>query len=295
MSLNITNFHTYPLKKELLGSIIPEILQAVREQQKSDDKDNVESAFEMKQSTMPDVVSTDENLFSDVRPSLVVGEGDTQGALPNDQVAEYALGAVAQMNLKLSNKFEDQFVSKYLPRIFAWSLKYDCGGPEYPDLFGDWTALEQGSVDTIGLGIRERWRRIAGEAVVTPCLYAQMLATRPETQVSGDWMLVPTARNLHWRHCVLHSAFKLCKQKVAPGESLNQNLIQLIEAARHIWERMLKNSVTIKGLEGYHLIGNHVPKKYKEQSEYAQYISSYFSICGLGPILHTHIFTHNIS
>ena len=72
-----------------------------------------------------------------------------------------------------------------------------------------------------------------------------MLATRPETQISGDWMLVPASRNLHWRHSVLHSAFKLCKQKIAPGESLNENLIQLIEAARKLWERMLKNSVQI--------------------------------------------------
>ena len=41
-----------------------------------------------------------------------------------------------------------------------------------------------------------------------------MLATRPEMQVAGDWMLVPAARNLHWRYEVLHSAFMVCKQKV---------------------------------------------------------------------------------
>ena len=128
----------------------------------------------MKQSTMPDVVMEDAEIFSNVRPTLVVGEGITQEAMPDDQVAEYALGSLAQMNLSLSNKFEDQFVSKYLPRIFPWALKYDCGGPEYPDLFGDWTALAHGSVDALELGIQQRWRRIANEAVLTPGLYAQM-------------------------------------------------------------------------------------------------------------------------
>ena len=112
---------------------------------------------------------------------------------------------------------------------------------------GDWTALEHGEVDSLAIGVRERWRRIAGEATVTPGIYAQMLAQRPEMQVSGDWMLVPASRNLHWSHSVLHSAFKLCKQKVAPGESLSKNLQELIQAARSVWERMKKNVVTIGG------------------------------------------------
>ena len=80
-----------------------------------------------------------------------------------------------------------------------------------------------------------------------PGEYAQMLATRPELQVATDWMLVPAARNLHWRYEVLHSAFMTCKQKVAPGESLQQNLDELIAAARKIWERIAKNTVIING------------------------------------------------
>ena len=72
-----------------------------------------------------------------VRPVLVVGEGGTEASLSEDQVAEYALGSIAQMTVKMSNSFEDQFVSKYMPHIFPWALKYDCGGAEYPDLFGD--------------------------------------------------------------------------------------------------------------------------------------------------------------
>ena len=47
------------------------------------------------------------------------------------------------------------------------------------------------------------WRRKENEALLTPGLYAQMLATRVESQVTGDWMLVPAAPNLHWRYEVL--------------------------------------------------------------------------------------------
>ena len=72
-----------------------------------------------------------------------------------------------------------------------------------------------------------------------------VLAARPEMQVSSDWMLVPAARNLHWRYEVLHSAFMVCKQKVAPGESLQQNLDELIVAVRKIWECISKNTVSI--------------------------------------------------
>ena len=76
-----------------------------------------------------------------------------------------------------------------------------------------------------------------------------MLATRPEMQLSGDWMLVPGARNLHWRYTVLHSAFLECKQKIAPGDTLNANLDKLIEAAKRVWERMQKNIVVIGGVK----------------------------------------------
>ena len=37
----------------------------------------------------------------------------------------------------------------------------------------------------------------------------------------------------------------VCKQKVTPGESLQQNLEELMTAARKVWERIAKNTVTI--------------------------------------------------
>ena len=56
--------------------------------------------------------------------------------------------------------------------------------------------------------------KICDEAVLLPGDHAAMLSTRAEAQVAGDWMVVPVARNLHWRYAVLHSAFVCCKQKV---------------------------------------------------------------------------------
>ena len=58
-------------------------------------------------------------------------------------------------------------------------------------------------------------------------------------------MVVPGARNLHWRYQVLHSAFMVCKQKVAPGESLKQKLEELLEATKSIWQRIHRNFVLI--------------------------------------------------
>ena len=39
----------------------------------------------------------------------------------------------------------------------------------------------------------------------------------------------------------------VCKQKVAPGESLNQNLEELVDATQRIWEKISKNVITING------------------------------------------------
>ena len=121
-----------------------------------------------------------------------------------------------------------------MPRIFPWVLNYDCGGAEYPDLFTDWDEVFRGEAERSALSVQQRWRRLRNDAPLLPGDYAAMLATRPEIQVAGDWMAVPAARNLHWRYAVLHSAFFTCKQKVAPGETLEQNLSDLVEATKKI-------------------------------------------------------------
>ena len=145
----------------------------------------------------------------------------------------------------MSNKFENQFVSKYTSRIFPWALNYDCGGADYPDLFSDWEEFLRGEFQCRADSIQQRWRRFLSEAPLVPSDYVSMLSTRPEMQIAGDWMVVPAARNLHWRYAVLHSAFVACKQKVAPGETLNQNLIELVEATKKIWQRISSNIVMI--------------------------------------------------
>ena len=60
-------------------------------------------------------------------------------------------------------------------------------------------------------------------------------------------MVVPGARNLHWRYEVLHSAFMVCKQHVPADGSLKQNLEELLEATKRIWQRIHSNSVVING------------------------------------------------
>ena len=206
-----------------------------------------DSVFDMKQSTMHDSVQSVHKLFEHARPTIVTDEGESADTYAPEVVLQQGLGSIADMRVRMSNKFEEQFVSKYMPRIFPWTLNYDCGGPEFPGLFENWEDFIGDQDSLLERGIQQRWRKLAGEAALVPGEYAQMLATRSEIQVAADWMLVPAARNLHWRYEVLHSAFMTCKQKVAPGESLQQNLGELIAAVRKIWDCIAKNTVMING------------------------------------------------
>ena len=95
----------------------------------------------------------------------------------------------------------------------------------------------------------KRWRRVLEEALLWPGAYAQLLATRPEMQLGADWLLVPAARNLHWRYEVLHSAFIGCKQRLSAGADRRQNVANLINATKQIWERIATNTVTMKGVK----------------------------------------------
>ena len=182
-----------------------------------------------------------------MRPTLVTDEAESHNAFSPEVVAEHATKHIVDMPVQISNQFEVQFISKCMPRIFPWALNYDCGGAEYPDLFTDRDWLEQCSNPMVAASIRQRWRKIVGEAVLLPGACGVILATRIDMQVAGDWMAVPVARNLHWRYAVLHSAFICCKQSVPAGQTSTQNLDKLITATKKIWSRMVSNSVIVSG------------------------------------------------
>ena len=93
---------------------------------------------------------------------------------------------VLNLIVRMSNEFEEQFVTKYLPRVFPWALNYDCGGAEYPELFANWEEIFENQENLLAQGVRQRWRKIAEEAVLVPAEHAKMLATRPELQIAGD-------------------------------------------------------------------------------------------------------------
>ena len=103
-----------------------------------------ETGFDMKQATMPDMATSSDNLFEGVRPTLVLDEATTREAFSKEAVAESAMAdKTSIIELQVSNSFENQFVSQYNCRVFPWALNYDCGGADYPDLFGDWERLER--------------------------------------------------------------------------------------------------------------------------------------------------------
>ena len=121
------------------------------------------SAFEEKQSTTADAPQTDVNeVFESVRPQLILDQGSVDKVVNAEAGFEHALGQVANLDIKLTNEFEDQYNSRYLASVFPWALNYNCGGPEYPHLFAKNPAEDAGDdamADPVSWGIQGRWRR----------------------------------------------------------------------------------------------------------------------------------------
>ena len=229
------------------GALLPGLVDIVEITCEQNPNSTRGTNFNDKHSTTHDRARNVQSTFAHVRPTLVTDEADSHNAFSPEVVAEHAMKHIVDMPVQMSNQFEDQFISKYMPRIFPWALNYDCGGAEYLDLFTDWDDLQHCSNTMVAASIRERWRKIAGEAVLLPGAHAAMLATRVEMQVAGDWMVVPVARSLHWRYAVLHSAFICCKQAVPAGQNAVNNLDKLVFATKKIWSRMVSNSGVVSG------------------------------------------------
>ena len=233
------------------GALLPgvkAVADALQQEQRPAQRE--ESAFDMKQSTMHDDSRSVEDTFKHLRPSIVVDEAESTGAFAPEVVNAQAVQSIVDVEVPISNVLEEQFVGHYMSKIFPYALNHACGGADWPELFGDWDALTQGDAASREGLLKPRFRRTAEDAVLSPAAYAQMMATRPEAQVAGDWMVVPSAAQLDWRYKVLRSSFMTCRQRLAPGESLNQNLSDLIHATEKIWKRLQKNSVTVKNSDG---------------------------------------------
>ena len=79
--------------------------------------------------------------------------------------------------------------------MYCYALNYLCGGADYPELFGNWELTEEDQARRRER-LRLRFRGTADDVVFSPGAYGEMMATSPEMQVAGDWMLAPSARQL---------------------------------------------------------------------------------------------------
>ena len=109
------------------GAILPGLLDVVAEQRSNaagsasqpiSTQALMDSVFDMKQSTTHDSVQSPHKLFEHARPSIVTDEGASANTYAPEVVMEQGLSNVANMQVRMSNEFQDQFVSKYMLRIF---------------------------------------------------------------------------------------------------------------------------------------------------------------------------------
>jgi hypothetical protein len=115
---------TYNMERGCVPPLLEAMLEAQEQRDATCDRSKEQTAYEMKQSTMPDVAEVPENVFENVRPTLVVGEADTAEAIDKDTAVEHAIGSISEMNLQMSSQFENQFVSARAPRLMVTTPAY---------------------------------------------------------------------------------------------------------------------------------------------------------------------------
>ena len=95
------------------GGVLEEIVTVAEANKVTEKHGSSGSAHDFKQATMPDAASVDCNqVFSAQRPTLVVNEAGVENAFEKDMQTEHALGQVAEMNIAMSKRFEDQWVTR---------------------------------------------------------------------------------------------------------------------------------------------------------------------------------------
>ena len=104
------------------GAIPPEF-RAMADSQASSEHQSTgsmksESAYEMKQSTMPDAADEADKVFTYARPTLVVGEATTADALDRKVVVDHAVGSVSRTSA-LSRSHVHRALSETFLALFS--------------------------------------------------------------------------------------------------------------------------------------------------------------------------------
>ncbi len=185
----------------------------------------------MKNQAMPDAAAAPEELFQNVRPVAVLAEQDAGRLTESEDQMKFALSEYSNLTVKCTTRFEDQFNPMYMNRIFPWALCGENSGAEYPafevpDDAEEELLREHGKRTTGG-------RRVAGSAMVTPQIFAKLLARRVEAQIAGDWSVVNAAHNLKMRWDSLKQSYIMCRLNVSsevPAEVTANKLIEDLDS-----------------------------------------------------------------
>ena len=80
---------------------------------------------------MLDAVAPIDEVFARARPTALVAERDCSMLTEHADQVKVAMSEYSSLNVQCATRFEDQLIPLYLPRIYPWSLNFECGGQEY--------------------------------------------------------------------------------------------------------------------------------------------------------------------
>ncbi len=135
----------------------------------------------------------------------------------------------------------------YMNRIFPWALCGENSGAEYPafevpDDAEEELLREHGKRTTGG-------RRVAGSAVVTPQIFARLLARRVEAQIAGDWGVVNAAHNLKMRWDSLKQSYIMRRLNVSSDVPAEITATKLIEGLDCLYKRLALGTYKSHGVK----------------------------------------------
>jgi len=208
---------------------------------------DVGPGIELKNQSMPDAASAQEELFQNVRPVAVLAEQDAGRLTEVEDQKKFALSKYSQLTVKCTTRFEDQWNPLYINKVFPWALCGENSGAEYPafeisDDAEEELLRQHGKRSTGG-------RRVAASAVVTPQIFAKLLARRVEAQIAGDWSVVNAAHNLKMRWDSLKQSYIMCRLYVSSEVPAEVTASKLIEALDSLYKRLSLGTYTSHGVK----------------------------------------------
>ena len=229
-------YPTLGTPEDIDGVVPPAVLRKIEEVQTAQRQGK--PLMQDKHATPAEGASPLDEVFQGLRPQSLIEERTSDAGMDAAAQRTEILRQYTPLDVKVDAQYVSQFHCLYPSQVFPFTFPYMVGGPEHFSRNED--SRRSFTYPVTGPFYEQFELTALPECAKVPSrLWTAGVARRIEAQIQADWTLIPSLRNLDFRHAMYASSSLKFQAQVETADSLAAQARDYCEAARNLYQHHL--------------------------------------------------------